>query len=79
MKEFSVEFPVLVKVYTLVKANTKEEAIDKAIKGLDISIKSDSGDYEYQEFEPYDNLLEGNFFYGSISEANAELEFDNEE
>jgi len=79
MKEYSVELPVLMKVTTMVEAETEEEAIRKAIEEIDLIVKSDSNNYEVQEIEAYEKIVQGNFFLGSISEANAELEFDNED
>lgn len=74
MKEFNVELPVLMKVTTMIEAETEEEAIRKAIEECDLTAKSDSGNYEVQEMEAYEQLLQGNFFLGAISKANAELE-----
>jgi len=79
MKEFSVELPVLMKVTTMVEAESKQEAIRKAIENIDLVSKSDSGNYEVQEIEAYENLKKGKLFWGSISSARAKLEFDEDD
>jgi hypothetical protein len=73
MKEYSVVLPVNMKVCCIVEANSESEAIDKALMGNDLQLnpKSKKG-YEVEEWDIYTTLLEGNFWYGIIYEAEAE-------
>lgn len=71
-KTWSVELPISGKLILEVEANTKAEAIDKALEG-------DYSENDIEEWSAEKYLVRGNVFYGVLSEANAELIDDGEE
>lgn len=72
-KEFWVEIPLNAKVTVSVTANNKQEAIQKALSQFDMQIKTTSNlGYCIEEWDIYEKMLQGNFWYGLIYEANSE-------
>jgi len=75
MKKYYVELPLNARVLIDVEANTEEEAIKKAYEECDLQIKTTSTiGYEIEEWGIYEKMMEGNFWYGIIYEAEAEEE-----
>lgn len=79
-KVYEVELPVLCKVYVTVTASNKDEAYNKAVEKLLVSVKEDEdengndAEVTYYEWEAYKRLLSGNCFHGLISQASVEEE-----
>lgn len=74
MKEYFVDIPLNARLSVSVEANDKKEAIEKAMglaSSLEIKTESKEG-LSIEEWEVYDKMLEGNFWYGIIHEASAE-------
>lgn len=74
MKEYYVDLPLNAKVSVTVEANDEKEAIEKAKElAYNLEIKTESKDgVHIEEWDIYDKMLEGNFWYGIIYEADVE-------
>jgi len=72
--EYSVRIPLLASVTVSIEAESEKEAIEKAIgEYCDIHLKVESKvGYELEEWNVFDKITEGNFYYGHINEADAE-------
>lgn len=75
MEKFSVAIPVNMRLFVSVEAENEKEAIKKAVSECDIQFnpKSELG-YEMEEWDVYEKMMEGNFWYGIIYEADAEID-----
>ena len=76
-KEYYVSLPVNAKVHVTVEANSEEEAIEKALSEVSFTLeckneKDSEKHYEIEEWDVYDKMMEGNFWYGVIYKAEAE-------
>jgi len=78
MTEYKVELPLNAKIVAYIEAESEEEAIEKALEQsekINLKLENDKDcevDFELEEYNVFDKLLEGNFFYGIIREATAE-------
>lgn len=80
MPKYIVNLPLVGEVSVEVEAESKKDAIEKALDNFtfigDIEVK----DGYLESLDPMRKLVEGNFFHGPISEAYAEeIEEDDEE
>ena len=72
-KEFTVEIPMNAKIIYIVEAENEEEALQEAISKCDLQLNPTSElGYEIEEWDVYEKMLEGNFWYGIIYEASVE-------
>lgn len=65
-KTYSVCLPISGYVAVQVEAEDEESAIEAAMK-------EDVGALDIEEWQTHKKIVEGNFFYGSLARATAEL------
>jgi hypothetical protein len=74
-KEFCVEIPLNAKVTVIVEAENEQEALKEALAKCDLQLNPTSKlGYNIEEWDIYEKMLQGNFWYGIIYEALAEEE-----
>lgn len=76
MEKYSVWLPLVAEIYVEVEAEDKQDAIDKALD-TDIDITVQGG--EVNDYSLMTKVVEGNFYHGSINNAEAELITDDED
>ena len=72
-KEFVVEIPLNAKITVVVEAENEKEAMEEALSKCDLQLNPTSElGYNVEEWDIYDKMLQGNFWYGIIYEASVE-------
>lgn len=72
-KEFVVEIPLNAKITVVVEAENEKEAMEEALSKCDLQLNPTSKlGYNVEEWDIYEKMLQGNFWYGIIYEASVE-------
>jgi len=80
MKTYIVQIPITMRVVGSVAADNEKHAIEKAMEIFDMEIKAKSElGFTIEEWEIHQYVTKGNVSYAVCSEADAELEYDDEE
>ena len=74
MPNYYIEAPIVVRLMVEVKAESKEEALNKLYADTPLSLDYPDEQFEYvdAEWELYDKVVEGNVYHGMINELHIE-------
>lgn len=73
LNKYLVTIPIAGAITTEIEAATEGEAIEAAMEKSWIERIETTPDFDLHELESYEHLMQGNVFYASFSEAEAEL------